>query len=112
MNEVGPVAKKEAEWVRHREDVVTLRCGREHAWLDAGIEHLLKFFQHKVRAKPIVEVSNASPYSNFNFWFGPRTKSARAAFLYLPLISYSIFSALQRQNKSVKVQESTTIGSA
>ena len=59
MDEIGPVVPKEAEWVRHREDMITLRCGREHAWLDCGIEHLLKFLQQKLGAKSIVEVSGS-----------------------------------------------------
>ncbi|KAI9685826.1 MAG: hypothetical protein M1822_004104 [Bathelium mastoideum] len=58
MKEVGPVIQKEGEWVRHLEDLVTLRSGREHAWLDSGIEHLLKFLQQKLGLKKIIEVSN------------------------------------------------------
>jgi hypothetical protein len=34
----------EEEWIQHKEDLVTLRPGREHAWLDARIENLLRRF--------------------------------------------------------------------
>lgn len=33
----------EREWVYWKEDMVTLRPGREHAWLDARIEELLRW---------------------------------------------------------------------
>jgi uncharacterized protein DUF6594 len=39
-----PLAKEENTWIQHKEDLVTLRPGREHAWLDAGIERLLRWF--------------------------------------------------------------------
>lgn len=37
-----PVIADERSFVYHKEDMVTLRPGREHAWLDAGIERVLK----------------------------------------------------------------------
>jgi hypothetical protein len=40
-----PLAQDENTWIQHQEDLVTLRAGREHAWLDAGIEHLLRYFR-------------------------------------------------------------------
>ena len=39
-----PLGESEASWVNHEEDIITLRAGREHAWLDSGIEKLLKWF--------------------------------------------------------------------
>ena len=39
-----PLDDQEATWVRKKEDLITLRVGREHAWLDSGIEKLLKWF--------------------------------------------------------------------
>jgi hypothetical protein len=39
-----PLAQDENTWIQHQEDLVTLRAGREHAWLDARIEHLLRYF--------------------------------------------------------------------
>lgn len=38
----APLCQKDAEWIRCREDLVTLRPGREHAWLDDAVEWLLK----------------------------------------------------------------------
>ncbi|KAL5418912.1 hypothetical protein PMIN03_000755 [Paraphaeosphaeria minitans] len=40
----NPLTEREASWVDHEEVMVTLRAGREHAWLDSGIEKLLKWF--------------------------------------------------------------------
>jgi hypothetical protein len=42
MNDKKPVEEKERSWINWKEDMVTLRPGRENAWLDAGVEHLLK----------------------------------------------------------------------
>lgn len=39
-----PLGESEASWVNHEEDIITLRAGREHAWLDTGIEKILKLF--------------------------------------------------------------------
>jgi hypothetical protein len=37
-----PQCEEEEDWIRQKGDLVTLRPGREHAWLDSAIEHLLK----------------------------------------------------------------------
>jgi len=34
--------QEEETWIHCKEDLITLRPGREHAWLDATIEHLLR----------------------------------------------------------------------
>lgn len=34
--------EEEETWIQCKEDLITLRPGREHAWLDAGIERLLR----------------------------------------------------------------------
>ncbi|KAF2682955.1 hypothetical protein K458DRAFT_369079 [Lentithecium fluviatile CBS 122367] len=39
-----PLLEAEASWVDKQEDLVTLRAGREHAWLDSGIDKMLKWF--------------------------------------------------------------------
>lgn len=39
-----PLLQKEACWINYEEDMVTLRAGREHAWLDSVIEMLLRWF--------------------------------------------------------------------
>ena len=38
-----PVDEKESAYVYCKEDLITLRPGREHAWLDRSIEKFLKF---------------------------------------------------------------------
>lgn len=55
MNNVKPVFEGEDEFVRRKEDLVTLRPGRESAWLDAFVERLLRM----IHCSP-VEVSNTS----------------------------------------------------
>ncbi|KAJ9603890.1 hypothetical protein H2200_011412 [Cladophialophora chaetospira] len=42
MNSEQPLESEDAQWILHKEDVVTLRPGREHAWLDAMVETLLR----------------------------------------------------------------------
>ncbi|KAL9105913.1 MAG: hypothetical protein Q9227_008972 [Pyrenula ochraceoflavens] len=43
VSDQRPVATAERAWVYWKEDMITLRPGREHAWLDSGIEHILKW---------------------------------------------------------------------
>jgi hypothetical protein len=42
MNNRKPLLEADASWVHKKEDLVTLRAGREHAWLDSGIEKCLR----------------------------------------------------------------------
>lgn len=37
-----PLIPEELEYIQHKEDLVTLRPGRDHAWLDRGIERVLR----------------------------------------------------------------------
>lgn len=39
-----PLLQADTEFVFHKEDLVTLRPGRESAWLDAFVERILKIF--------------------------------------------------------------------
>jgi hypothetical protein len=48
MHNRKPLDAKEATWIRHKEDIVTLRAGREHAWLDDVVEGGLKYFHCKL----------------------------------------------------------------
>ena len=43
MWQENPVFTSEARFALHKEDLITLRPGREHAWLDASLEHLLRW---------------------------------------------------------------------
>jgi hypothetical protein len=42
IHDEKPQCEEEETWIQCKEDLFTLRPGREHAWLDAGIEHLLR----------------------------------------------------------------------
>jgi len=44
MTNVQPVFEEDASFLDHKEDLVTLRPGREHAWLDASVEKMLQWF--------------------------------------------------------------------
>jgi hypothetical protein len=37
------IPEEETNFIYHKEDLVTLRPGREHAWLDSSVEKLLKW---------------------------------------------------------------------
>ena len=41
------VLDEDAEFIYQKEDLITLRPGREYAWLDSGVEHALRFFDWK-----------------------------------------------------------------
>ncbi|KAL8734042.1 MAG: hypothetical protein Q9166_001803 [cf. Caloplaca sp. 2 TL-2023] len=41
-NDGGQVYEEEMSWIYDKEDLVSLRPGREHAWLDGMLERLLK----------------------------------------------------------------------
>jgi hypothetical protein len=42
INNQKPVHREEFSFIYCKEDLVTLRPGREHAWLDTQVEKLLK----------------------------------------------------------------------
>jgi len=42
MNNEKPVSRPQLSFIYRKEDLVTLRPGREHAWLDSQVEKLLK----------------------------------------------------------------------
>lgn len=56
LNNVKPIQKTERSFIQHKEDLVTLRPGREHAWLDGVIERILRIFHCK-----LVEVGQFCP---------------------------------------------------
>lgn len=45
LDDVTPVTKPEREYIQYEEDLVTLRPGRDHAWLDQCIEKCLHAVQ-------------------------------------------------------------------
>ena len=44
-NDGGQLFKKNQRFIYEKEDLVTLRPGREHAWLDGLLERILKVLQ-------------------------------------------------------------------
>ena len=38
-----PLVRRELEYIQYKDDLVTLRPGRDHAWLDRSIERVLRF---------------------------------------------------------------------
>jgi hypothetical protein len=56
-----PLDPPEQSWVQWKEDLVTLRPGREHAWLDSIIEHILRWMNCK-----LVNVIQTCPLTEYN----------------------------------------------
>ena len=52
-----PVEVAERKFTQWKEDLVTLRPGREHAWLDVSVEHLLRWLHCD-----LIEVSGLQTY--------------------------------------------------
>ncbi|KAF2093525.1 hypothetical protein NA57DRAFT_48248, partial [Rhizodiscina lignyota] len=45
-----PLCQRDEPWIEWKEDMITLRTGRERAWLDDGVENLLRILNcHPVR---------------------------------------------------------------
>ncbi len=49
MNREQPLVEDELNFIYRKEDCITLRPGRENAWLDGFIEKTLKFLDCKLR---------------------------------------------------------------
>ena len=44
-NDGGQLFEEESGFIYEKEDLITLRPGREHAWLDGLIERILRVFR-------------------------------------------------------------------
>ena len=44
-NDGGQLFEEESGFIYEKEDLITLRPGREYAWLDGMIEHILQIFR-------------------------------------------------------------------
>lgn len=51
-NDGGQLYEEEAGWVYQKEDLITLRPGREHAWLDTTLERVLRVCRCKLIEVP------------------------------------------------------------
>ena len=58
-NNGGPLYEEEADFIYHKEDLITLRPGREHTWLDGVLEQAL----YKCRCKPLLVKTTDSFYT-------------------------------------------------
>lgn len=47
-NDGGQLFGEESSFVYEKEDLITIRPGREHAWLDTFIERMLRIFRCKL----------------------------------------------------------------
>ena len=48
INNNKPLVEDEGSYIYLKEDIVTLRAGREHAWLDTGVERMLRAINCKL----------------------------------------------------------------
>lgn len=48
LTDIDPVHDNEQQYIMWKEDLLTLRPGRDHAWLDRGIESCLQLLQMRV----------------------------------------------------------------
>jgi hypothetical protein len=55
LTDIDPVHDDEQQYILWKEDLLTLRPGRDHAWLDRGIEKCLQVLQTRV---PYIQVGN------------------------------------------------------
>ena len=52
------VYDKDAEFIEYEEDLVTLRPGREHAWLDSSVEKMLQYCNCRtIRVSPTQQLT-------------------------------------------------------
>lgn len=55
LTDIDPVHDDEQQYILWKEDLLTLRPGRDHAWLDRGIERCLQILQTRV---PYIQVGD------------------------------------------------------
>lgn len=55
-----PVVREERQFVYNKRDLVTLRPGREHAWLDSSVEKVLRWLHCD-----LIEVGDDPGYGRF-----------------------------------------------
>lgn len=55
-NDGGQLFEEESGFIYEKEDLITLRPGREHAWLDDMIERILQVFRCKLTMVSLIVV--------------------------------------------------------
>ena len=59
-----PLEAEDERFIYEKEDLITLRPGREHAWLDASVERLLRWFRFPLLAVSLQSSNTtAAPHS-------------------------------------------------
>lgn len=61
-NKGGQLFQEESGFIYVKEDLVTLRPGREHAWLDGAVEYLLQIFRCRILRVSIFALLRARKY--------------------------------------------------
>ncbi|MCJ1389543.1 hypothetical protein MMC18_002400 [Xylographa bjoerkii] len=79
-NEPAPFNERESAFIHQKEDLVTLRPGRESAWLEVIIEHCLKIF----RCRLLKETGRKTSDRNIRYF--TRSRISRCATLIITLI--------------------------
>lgn len=52
-NSGGQLYEEESDFIYGKEDLITIRPGREYAWLDGFIERLLQICRCRIMARPL-----------------------------------------------------------
>ena len=68
-NDRGQLYKKDMAFVYEKEDLVTLRPGREHAWLDGLLERTLKVLRCRLIRVGDAQWSFCARYTDFSYKF-------------------------------------------
>jgi hypothetical protein len=71
LNNRKALGEEEATWIQHKEDLITLRTGRDHAWLDDIVEGFLKLCHCKL-IDVVFRSKVRSPHSNKTSTIKPR----------------------------------------
>ena len=65
-NDGGQLFEEESGFIYEKEDLITLRPGREHAWLDGMIERILQLFRCKLTMVSLTTVLSCGKILTFN----------------------------------------------
>lgn len=78
LTDIDPVHDDEQQYILWKEDLLTLRPGRDHAWLDWGIERCLQVLQPRV---PYIQVGKAGLETAFKLLLTVVRKSSHPVFV-------------------------------
>lgn len=78
LTDIDPVHDDEQQYIVWKEDLLTLRPGRDHAWLDRGIESCLQALQTRL---PIVQVGKVGLGTAYKLQLTVPRKSSHPVFV-------------------------------